>query len=61
MVILKANSNLIQCAIGSLDWSKAFGIDVDRKVEIFNETIPNILRNFIPNRSLLLMIGNLNG
>ena len=61
MVILKANSNLIQCAIGSLDWSKTFGIDVDRKVEIFNETIPNILRNFIPNRSLLLMIGNLNG
>ena len=37
--------------IDSFDWSKAFeNVDVDNLVEVFNETILKIIRNFIPNK-----------
>ena len=44
-----ANSYCIQRAIKKFDWEKAFlSVDVNKKVLIFNETILNIKRNFIP-------------
>ena len=44
-----ANSDLIQRAIKNFDWEKAFlSVDVNTKVLLFNETILNIISNFIP-------------
>ena len=44
-----ANSECIQRAIANYDWEKAFyNIDVNKKVMLFNETVLNIIRNFIP-------------
>ena len=44
-----ANSDLIQRAIKNFDWKKAFlSVDVNTKVLLFNETILNIISNFIP-------------
>ena len=44
-----ANSDCIQRAIKNFDWEKAFlNVDVNKKVLLFNETILNIIRNFIP-------------
>ena len=43
------NSECIQRAIADYDWEKAFyNIDVNKKVMFFNETVLNIIRNFIP-------------
>ena len=45
----KANIDLIKHAINPFDWKKAFSnIDGDKMVSIFNQTIINILCNFIP-------------
>ena len=50
----KANIDLIKRAINSFDWEKAFSnIDIDRMVSILNQTIINILRNFIPYETAL--------
>ena len=50
----KANIDLIKRAINSFDWEKAFSnIDVDKMVSIFNQTIINILCNFIPHETVL--------
>ena len=44
-----ANSDCIQRAIKNFDWEKAFlNVDVNKKVLLFNETIVNIIHNFIP-------------
>ena len=44
-----ANSDCIQKAIKNFDWGKAFlDVDVNKNVLLFNETILNIIRNFIP-------------
>ena len=44
-----ANSECIQRAIANYDWEKAFyNIDVNKKVLLFNETVPNVICNFIP-------------
>ena len=43
------NSDCIQSAIKNFDWEKTFlNVDVNKKVLLFNETIQNIIRNFIP-------------
>ena len=45
----KVNIDLIKRAISSFDWEKAFSnIDIDKMISIFNQTIINILCNFIP-------------
>ena len=50
----KANIDLIKRAINSFDWEKAFpNIDVNKMVSIFNQTIINILCNFIPHETVL--------
>ena len=44
-----ANSDCIQRAIKNFDLEKAFfNVDVNKKVVLFNETILNIICNFIP-------------
>ena len=46
-----ANFDCIQRAIKHFDWAKAFlNIDVNKKVLLFNETILNIIHNFIPDK-----------
>ena len=50
----KVNIDLIKRAINSFDWEKAFSnIDVDEMISIFNQTIINILCNFIPHELAL--------
>ena len=48
------NIDLIKRAINSFDWEKAFSnVDVDKMVSIFNQTIINVLCNFIPHETVL--------
>ena len=50
----KVNIDLIKRAINSFDWEKAFSnIDIDNMASIFNQTIINILCNFIPHETVL--------
>ena len=50
----KAYIDLIKRAINSFDWEKVFSnIDVNNMVSIFNQTIINILCNFIPHKTVL--------
>ena len=47
----EAETSLIHRAIKEFDWEKAFaGLDIDKKVELFNETILNIFSNYCPNK-----------
>ena len=56
----KVNTDLIKRATDEFDWEKAFSkIDVDKMVSIFNQTIVNILCNFIPHETILLDDRNL--
>ena len=49
------NSDSIQRAIKNFDWEKAFlNVDVNKKVLLFNETVLNITRNFIPDEIVTL-------
>ena len=49
------NTNNVQKAVWNFDWEKAFGnLFVDRKVDLLNETLLNIFRNYIPNKKLKL-------
>ena len=44
-----ANSDCIKRAIKNFVWEKAFlNVHVNKKVLLFNETVLNIMRNFIP-------------
>ena len=44
-----ANSECIKRTIANYGWEKAFyNIDVNKKVLLFNETVLNIIHNFIP-------------
>ena len=48
-----ATSEYIQRAIANYGWEKAFyNIDVNKKVLLFNETVLNIIRNFIPHEAV---------
>ena len=49
-----ANIELIRRTVGQFNWQKAFlNKNVNEKVNIFKETILNILRNFIPYKIVL--------
>ena len=49
-----ANTELIRRAVDQFNWQKAFlSKNVNEKVNIFNETILNILRSFVPHRTVL--------
>ena len=57
-----ANAENIQKAALDFDWEKAFrNLSVDRKVDLLNEALLNILRNYIPNKKLNSTIANLHG
>ena len=46
-----ANTKNMQKAVRNFDWEKIFGnLSVDRKVDLLNETLLNIFRNYIPNK-----------
>ena len=48
-----ANTKNIQKAVQNFDWEKAFGnLSVDRKVDLLNETLLNIFRNYILNKKI---------
>ena len=50
----KAQFDLINKAIENFDWNKLFsGQDIYNQVNLFNTTILNIFRNFIPNKVIL--------
>ena len=50
-----ANSDCIYRAIANFDWEKAFhNVDVNKQVMLFNETVLNIIRNFIPHETVSL-------
>ena len=50
----KAQFDLINKAIENFDWNKLFsGQDIHDQVNLFNATILNIFRNFIPNKVIL--------
>ena len=49
----KANAENIKKAICSFNWNKAFeNLSTDAKVELLNETLLNIFRNYIPNKKV---------
>ena len=49
----EANTDLIRRAISNFNWEKAFyNTNVNKKVSIFNETILNVLSNYIPHETL---------
>ena len=49
-----ANTELIRRAVDEFNWQNAFlNKNVNKKGNIFNETILNILRNFIPHETVL--------
>ena len=49
----EANTDLIRRAISNFNWEKAFyNTTVNKKVSIFNETILNVLSNYIPHETL---------
>ena len=49
----KANAENIKKAISSFNWNKAFeNLSIDVKVELLNETLLNIFRNYIPNNKI---------
>ena len=48
-----ANSDCIQRSIVNFYWEKAFhNVDVNKKVMLFNNTVLNIIRNFIPHETV---------
>ena len=48
-----ANSNYIQRAIANFHWEKEFhNVDVSKQVMVFNENVLNIIRNFIPHKTV---------
>ena len=49
----KANVENIKKAVANLNWKRAFeNLSVDEKVELLNETLLNIFRNYIPNKKI---------
>ena len=47
-----ANNDLIQCSISQFNWERAFSNKgVNKQISIFNETILNIMKNFIPHET----------
>ena len=49
----KANIENIKEAVSNFNWNRAFkNLSVDEKVELLNETLLNIFRNYIPNKKI---------
>ena len=49
----KANVENIKKAVANFNWKRAFeNLSVDEKVELLNETLLNIFRNYIPNKKI---------
>ena len=49
----EANTDLIRRVISNFNWEKAFyNTDVNKKGSIFNETVLNVLSNYIPRETL---------
>ena len=49
----KANVENIKKAVSYFNWKRAFqNLSVDEKVELLNETLLNIFRNYIPNKKI---------
>ena len=49
----EANTDLIRRRISNFNWEKAFyNTNVNKKLSIFNETILNVLSNYIPHETL---------
>ena len=49
----KANAENIKKVISSFNWNKTFeNLSIDAKVELLNETLLNIFRNYIPNKKI---------
>ena len=50
---IKANVENIKNTVANFNWKKAFeNLSVDEKVELLNETLLNIFRNYIPNKKI---------
>ena len=50
----EANTGLIRHAIKEFNWERAFSnTSVNKKVDIFNRTVLNILSNFIPHEIIV--------
>ena len=53
-VLNKANSELICRQINQFSWDNKFSnIDVNQKVYLFNQTVKNVLSNFIPHETVI--------
>ena len=49
----ETNAENIKKAISSFNWNKAFeNLSIDAEVELLNETLLNIFRNYVPNRKI---------
>ena len=49
----KANVENIKKAVFNFNWNRAFeNLSVDEKVELLNETLLNVFRNYIPKQKL---------
>ena len=50
----RANSDHIKKAINLFDWESSLNnLDVNEQVSVFNETIMNIMSNFVPNKLVI--------
>ena len=58
----KANVENIKKSVSNFNWNRASeNLFVDEKVELLNETLLNIFRNYIPRKRLNVIIINLLG
>ena len=49
----KVNVKSMQKAVQTFGWVKAFGnLSVDGEIDVLNETLMNIFRNYIPNKKV---------
>ena len=54
MAFFEANSDRIKRAVDLFDWESALtDLDVNEQVPIFNDTITNIMSNFVPNEIII--------
>ena len=54
VAFFEANSDRIKRAVDLFDWESALtDLDVNERVPIFNDTITNIMSNFVPNEIII--------
>ena len=55
IIKMQINNDLIQRSISQFNWERAFSNkSVNQQISIFNETILNIMTNFIPHGTKIL-------